>query len=71
MKFYDAGLSIFIIVFVITCICAGVSYEYLGQSSPITQEIENIAEKEGEAIILKETGIDVTPKPQVTNAIQK
>jgi len=62
MKFYDAGVTIFIVIFVITCICAGVSYEYLGQSSIITQDLESAAEKEGEAIILKETGIDVTPK---------
>jgi len=67
MKFYDMGITILIVAFVLTCIVGGVSWEYLGQSSPITQEIEKVAEKEGEAIILKETGIDVTPKPQVTN----
>lgn len=71
MKFYDAGVTIFIVIFVVTCIAAGVSYEFLGQSSKITQSIEAVAEKEGEAIIMKETGIDVTPKPQVTDAIQK
>ncbi len=39
MKFYDAGVTIFIVIFVITCIAAGVSYEFLGPNNPI----ENIA----------------------------
>lgn len=70
MKFYDAGVSMIIIIFVITCICVGVSYEYLGQSSVVTQDLESAAEKEGESIILKETGIDVTPKTTATNTSQ-
>ncbi len=69
MKFYDAGLTIMIVFFVITCIAAGISYEYLGPSNKVTEVLEEGAEKEGEAIILKETGIDITPKPQVTNAV--
>lgn len=71
MKFYDAGLTILIIVLVATGIAGTASYFVLGKDSPITHDIESAAETEGEAIILKETGIDVIPKPQVTNAVQK
>lgn len=68
MKFYDAGLTILIVVLVFSGIAGTVSYFVLGKDNPVTHDIENAVEKEGEAIILKETGIDVTPKPQVINA---
>lgn len=60
MKFYDISLIIIISVLVISALVAGVSYKGLGPDNIITKDAEKVVEAELEALILKETGIDLT-----------
>jgi hypothetical protein len=71
VKLFDASIVIILVCFAATAVAGFFSYKFLGKDSPVTNEIEQIAEKEGEAIILKETGIDVSPiLPQITPSNQ-
>lgn len=68
MKFYDLSVIIIVSILVVSAIVGGISYKVLGPDSPITKEAEKVVETEAEALILKETGVDIplVPKPQTT-----
>ncbi len=69
MKLYDASLLIMISILVFFTVSSVVSYKYLGPDSLITKDSEKVIEGEAEAIILKETGIDIhLTEIQVPNA---
>lgn len=69
MKLYDLSLVVLLIFFAASVIFVGVSYECLGPDSEITKDAEEIVEVEAEALIKKETGIEIPlPIPKVTNA---
>jgi hypothetical protein len=62
MKFYDAGIIIFIIV-VIVSIVGAASVNYLGN--------DNVVEEAAEAIIEVETGKKIDLSPGDENAVNK